>query len=120
MYCAIRVRGTVGAKFEINYTMNNLNLTKPNHCIIMPENEYFLGMLKKAKDYIAFGTIDEEFAKQINDKRTCETPNKTIKLYRLNPPRKGYERGGTRKGFAQGGALGDRKEKIKELAEKML
>ncbi|RLG14054.1 MAG: 50S ribosomal protein L30 [Candidatus Nanohalarchaeota archaeon] len=120
MYCVIRIRGTIGVDFKIKYTLGNLRLNKPNHCIIVPENEYFLGMLKKAKDFIAYGTIDEEFAKQIDKKRKCETPDKTIKLYRLCPPRKGFERGGIRLGFNQKGALGNRGEKIKELVEKML
>ncbi|WP_455645608.1 50S ribosomal protein L30 [Methanosphaera sp.] len=39
-------------------------------------------------------------------------------LFRLNPPRKGYE--GTRKSFKEGGSLGYREENINELLEKML
>ncbi|OED29777.1 50S ribosomal protein L30 [Methanosphaera sp. WGK6] len=39
-------------------------------------------------------------------------------LFRLNPPRKGYE--GTRKSFKEGGSLGYRAENINELLEKML
>ncbi len=120
MYCAIRIRGRAGVRYEVSYTLELLRLNKPNHCIIVPENEYFLGMLKKAKDYITYGTIDEKLAKEIDKKRKCETSNNTIKLYRLNPPKSGFERKGIRMGYNQKGALGDRGENIKELLEKMI
>ena len=120
MYCAIRIRGTSGIHYNIRRTLELLSLNKPNHCIIIPENSHFEGMLKKAKDYITYGIIDDEFAKEIDKKRKCETPENTIKLYRLNPPRKGFERKGIRRGFNQKGALGNRDIKIKELVERML
>ena len=120
MYCAVRIRGNIGVSFKIKYTLVNLRLNKVNHCIITPENEYFLGMFKKAKDFITYGTINDDFAKQIDEKRKCETSDKTIKLYRLSPPKKGFERGGIRKGFNQKGSLGNRGTKIKEVVEKML
>ena len=39
-------------------------------------------------------------------------------LFRLNPPRKGYEN--TKKTFVEGGSLGYRSEEINELIEKMI
>ena len=41
-------------------------------------------------------------------------------VFRLRPPKKGYERVGIKKPFSVGGALGYRKEKINELLEKMI
>ena len=41
-------------------------------------------------------------------------------FFRLLPPRKGFERKGTKKHFAMGGALGYRKEKINDLIQRML
>lgn len=41
-------------------------------------------------------------------------------VFRLNPPKKGYERKGIKKPYTKGGALGYRGEKINELIEKML
>jgi len=41
-------------------------------------------------------------------------------VFRLNPPRKGFERKGIKKPYSVGGALGYRKEKIKDLIERML
>ena len=40
--------------------------------------------------------------------------------FRLHPPRKGFERGGIKKQFSQGGVLGYRKDKINELLLRMI
>lgn len=40
--------------------------------------------------------------------------------FRLTPPRKGFERGGIKKPFAMGGALGERKKHVNELIRRML
>ena len=48
-------------------------------------------------------------------------PKYQVKPYfRLHPPIGGFERGGIKKTFTQGGVLGDRKEHISVLIEKML
>lgn len=39
---------------------------------------------------------------------------------RLNPPRKGFERGGIKRAFKAGGVLGYRAEKINDLLNKMI
>jgi len=41
-------------------------------------------------------------------------------VFRLRPPKKGFERKGIKKPFGIGGALGDREEKINELIERMV
>jgi large subunit ribosomal protein L30 len=41
-------------------------------------------------------------------------------VFRLNPPSKGYDRGGIKKPYTKGGALGYRGEKINELIERMI
>ncbi|MEW6295424.1 MAG: 50S ribosomal protein L30 [Candidatus Diapherotrites archaeon] len=41
-------------------------------------------------------------------------------VFRLRPPRKGFERKGIKKTFALGGALGNRREKINELILRMI
>ncbi len=42
-----------------------------------------------------------------------------IKPFRLHPPRKGYERGGVKRSYKAGGALGYRGEAINELLRRM-
>lgn len=58
-YAVIRVRGQPDVNKDIEYTMNIMNLTRVNHCVILPENEVTKGMLQKAKDYITWGEINE-------------------------------------------------------------
>ena len=59
-YAVIRIRGKVNVNRKIEDTMNMLNLTRVNHCVILPENNIMKGMLDKAKDYITWGEISEQ------------------------------------------------------------
>ncbi|ADG13284.1 50S ribosomal protein L30 [Methanocaldococcus infernus] len=64
-------------------------------------------------------TVEELAEKIINGEiKLKDTPLKPV--FRLHPPRKGYERGGIKKHFNIGGALGYRGEKINELLERMM
>jgi large subunit ribosomal protein L30 len=42
------------------------------------------------------------------------------KVFRLSPPRGGFERKGIKTPFTMGGALGNRKEKINDLIKRMI
>lgn len=143
LYAVIRVRGTVGIRKEIRYTLESLRLTKPNHCVIIPKNECMDGMLKKAKDYITWGEVSDDMlndlvskrgrisSKLFADSKIAVSAVKKIKdgkindsgirpVFRLSPPVKGHERGGIKKTFVQKGALGYRGEKINDLLVKMI
>lgn len=65
----IRIRGTINVRYDIKKTLELLRLKRRYSATIVPKNEYYLGMLKKAKDYIAWGEIDFETAKQLLLKR---------------------------------------------------
>ena len=58
-YAVIRVRGQPDVNKDIAYTMDIMNLTRVNHCVVVPENDVMKGMLQKAKDYITWGEINE-------------------------------------------------------------
>ena len=143
LYAVLRVRGTVSINKNIAYTLESLMLTKPNHCVIVPANEYMKGMLKKAKDYITWGEISDDVLKTLVAKRgrlsaTKFAESKDIDLalknikagkvrdsgvrpvFRLSPPVKGFERGGIKKTFLQKGVLGYRGEEINNLLVKMI
>ncbi len=62
----------------------------------------------------------EELADEVlKDVKVLERLN--IKpVFRMRPPSKGYERGGIKKSFRVGGALGYRGEKINDLISRML
>ncbi|MCK5559416.1 MAG: 50S ribosomal protein L30 [Thermoplasmata archaeon] len=55
---AVRVRGTVNVRGDIKDTLRMLRLNRTNHCVIVPENPYYRGMLNKVKDYITWGEVD--------------------------------------------------------------
>ncbi len=60
MQAIIKLRGSVGIRPEIKHTLRLLRLHKVNHCAIVEENDYYKGMIKKVKDYIAWGEISED------------------------------------------------------------
>jgi len=152
MFAAIRIRGSIKVKKEINDTLDMLRLRRINHCIVVPETSHNLGMLKKVKDYIAFGKVDKKIIMKLFKERgmlkgrkkltenelkkitkikdfenfSDELLKSKIKLrdfpeikpvFRLNPPRKGFK--STRLPYPKGD-LGNRKEKINELIERMI
>lgn len=57
-FIVVRARSNVGVERSIRETMDYLNLTKVNHAVIIPENDQYIGMLRKAKDYITWGNAD--------------------------------------------------------------
>lgn len=137
---AIRVRGLTGVKIKVNDTLKMLRLYKKNYCCVLPNNPAYIGMLKKAKDYITWGELDNETFKMLVEKRGEEfngretdsknkikyneffiIDNKKIKKYfRLNAPRKGFGRKGIKHTFKEGGALGYRGEAINDLIKRMV
>jgi len=137
---AIRVRGLTGIRTGTEDTLRMLRLYKNNYCCILPNKPTCVGMLKKAKDYITWGEIDEETFKMLVEKRGEEYKGKEFdkkkkikyddffvfsdkkikKYFRLNPPRKGFERKGIKHSYQQGGALGYRGENINDLIRRMV
>ena len=140
MLAAIRLRGLTQISTKIEDTLQMLRLYKVNYCSILPNNPVFLGMLKRAKDYLTWGEIDEETFKLLVDKRGEEFTGresdsnekikyndffvfdgkKLKKYFCLNPPRKGFERKGIKHSYQNGGALGFRGSAINDLIMRMV
>jgi len=59
-FAVIRIRGTVNINPDIKKTLNLLNLTRANHCVVLDETPSIKGMLQVAKDYITWGEIDKK------------------------------------------------------------
>ncbi len=110
----IRVRGLRGVRHDIEKTLSYLNLHRKNFCVVFEENSSNYGMLQKARNFITWGEINDDTYKKLVDAKGRQ------KFYRLNSPRKGYGRKGTKIAFNKGGALGRRGEKINDLIERML
>ncbi len=118
---AIRIRGAVRASGEVKDTLEMLRLHRRNACTVFGHSPSLMGMLRKVKDYVAWGEIDDETLRLLTEKRGEKLPDgKPKKFFRLNPPRGGFERKGVKKGFGQGGALGYRGAEINSLIKRMV
>ena len=59
----VRVRGNVHLKNEIKDTLGMLRLYRKNYCVVLDTTPPISGMIKKVKDFITWGDIDEETLK---------------------------------------------------------
>jgi len=140
MIAVIRIKGQVKIRKEITETLSRLRMRKKYTCVLINEKDKIkIGMLKKIKDYVAYGEIEkgmlirliEKRAKTIN-KKPIEAPEKIAEeilkgkklselnikpFFPLHPPRKGLK--SSKKQFPRG-VLGNHKQKINKLIERML
>ena len=68
-WAVIRVRGTVNVSGKISDTLKMLRLNKPNHCVVIPENATYKGMLQVVKDYVTWGEINPNTMTDLLKKR---------------------------------------------------
>ncbi|MBS3060796.1 MAG: 50S ribosomal protein L30 [DPANN group archaeon] len=143
---AVRVRGNAKLRKTIEATMQMMNLKAVNNVATLTDNKVTEGMLQKAKDYVTWGTITKDtftkmllkWAKTVDNAKVTEgflkEQNTSVdELYegkkkfkdanikatiRLHPPRKGYE--GVKRPYSMKGALGNRKDKLDELVQRMI
>jgi large subunit ribosomal protein L30 len=136
----IRVRGDVQLRKEQRDTLNLLRLYRKNYCTVVEDTPSYMGMIKKIKDFVTYGEIDEAVYDELLKKRGEEysgretdrkskikytgyflTNGKKIKsFFRLSPPKKGFGRKGIKVSFKAKGALGYRADKINELLKRMI
>ncbi len=60
MYAVVQVRGVVKTNREIKDTLKMLRLHHVNHCVLVPDTPAYLGMIRKVKDFVAYGEVDRE------------------------------------------------------------
>jgi len=113
MIVAIRISGQVGLNKDVDETLYRLRLRRKYSCIVLEKpNESQIGMIKRLRDFIAFGEINEETYNKLKEARGKEGK----KFFRLHPPRKGIKS----KFHFPKGVLGDNKDKINDLILRML
>lgn len=120
MLVIVRIKGDVGINHDVRETLNRLRIRRKYACIVIEKpSKIELGMLKRVKDYVAYGEITDEMYKKLIEKRGKKDINGKLKpFFRLHPPRGGIE---SKKHFGVGkGVLGDNKENINKLIERML
>jgi len=117
MIAIIRIAGQVKIRKEVKETLNRLGLRKKYSCVILEKpTATELGMLEKVRDFVAFGEISEETRKKLIEAREKFSHSKTH--FRLSPPRGGID---SKKHFGVArGILGNNKNKINELLERMI
>ena len=137
----VLVRGKINVRHDIKKTLEQLRLYSKNCCIVLPKTKENLGMIKKIKDYITWGDIDDATMNELFEKKGEEYKGRTQdskgkieykskftehngkkykKFFRLNSPKKGYGREGIKAPFNKGGALGNRGDKMKDLIVRMV
>lgn len=133
MYAAVRLRGEVGIDQEIEDTLKMLNLKKKFNCTLLPETEDYKGMLKKVKNFVTWGKVNEKNAKKVLDKNDIENVDDIIegleddkslgkmevsRTFPLSPPSGGFKK--STKDLHPNGEAGKREEGINELLERMV
>jgi large subunit ribosomal protein L30 len=68
-YAVIRVRGKVNVHPKIKKTLELMNLSRVNHCVLVPERDNVKGMLQVAKDYVTWGKVSDETIAKLLEKR---------------------------------------------------
>jgi len=112
----ILIRGLTKVNQDVMDTLTMLNLGKKHTCVILEAKDSTLGMVRKVNDMVTYGTVNETSIKLLNEKRKSQVQN----VFHLNPPRGGFERKGIKQSYTNGGALGDRGDKINDLIAKMV
>ncbi len=59
-YAVIRLRGKHDLRTSVDDTLHMLHLTRQNHCVIVPQDATYAGMLKLVKDFVTWGEVDEQ------------------------------------------------------------
>ena len=136
----IRIRGRIKVRHDIKNALNMLRLYRKNYCAVLDASPDNLGMIKKVKDYVTWGELDDETFKLLVEKRGMPYKSgekdvrgkiaykkfivvgdkKYKRFFRLHPPKGGFERKGVKIPFSIGGALGYRGDKVNELVKRMI
>lgn len=115
MIAAVRVRGPVDVPAKATTTLENLKLTKKHQVVIFEESDSIKGMMNHAKDYIAYGEINDETVEALEEKKGNSLESGDV--FDCRPPKKGFK--GTRSQYGQGGTLGNHGE-IDDLVQRMV
>ncbi|MCE7742679.1 MAG: 50S ribosomal protein L30 [Candidatus Heimdallarchaeota archaeon] len=76
LIAVIRLRGTVNVHFKVKENLEMLNVRRANYMTLVPNTSSYLGMLKKAKDFITWGEVNQTALEHVIAKRG-ELPGRT-------------------------------------------
>lgn len=141
LFAVIRISGMLKVRKDMANTLDRLMLRRKYSCVLInANNKNLYGMLKKIRNFVSYGVINNDIIEKLikkrgksaeGDKRKVNTdPNEVIKglvegkklnefglkpFFRLHPPRGGIKS----KMHYPKGVLGENKE-INKLIERML
>lgn len=137
MITIIRIAGMVNMQRDVEETLSRLRLRRKYACTLVNETPEILGMLKKVRNCVAYGTIEKKDLVELIAKRGQVIGGKKIDaekvadmilknknfedsgikpFFRLHPARGGIS---TRQHYPKG-VLGNHKDKLNLLLSKML
>ncbi|MCW3993472.1 MAG: 50S ribosomal protein L30 [Candidatus Bathyarchaeota archaeon] len=73
---AVRIRGTIRASRQARETLQMLNLTRNNYAVLIDNRPAFLGMLRKAQNFITWGEASKETVSLMMEERARLAGNK--------------------------------------------
>jgi len=138
MIIAIRISGMIKISKAVGEALFRIRLRRKYSAVLLKSTDENIKLLKKLRNYIAYGVINKETLEKLIELRgksidkgkidarkiVSEIEKKNLEklglkpFFRLHPPRNGIE---SKKHFGVGkGVLGDNKEKINHLIERML
>jgi len=65
----VRIRGGPDLDEEVRDTLEMLNLHRPNHCTIVPDEPSYCGMLDEVKEAATWGEINDEVLEKLVKER---------------------------------------------------
>lgn len=145
MLAAVRVRGPNSTRRNAADTMDSLRLHTRHNCVLLANTDANRGMLRQAKDFIAYGDVDADTIAALLAKRgrvdggrladnldavgyedidalAADVADGTVPdglqlPFRLSPPRNGFR--DTKRHTRQGGSLGERDD-MDALLQRMI
>ncbi len=138
MIAVIRIHGQVKLRKELAETLNRMRIRRKLACCLVDEKDrVMMGMLKKVRQYVAYGEIDDKMLKELILKRGKMENGKPVqekdvdkiiegikkgdwkikKYFRLHPPIGGFKK--STKQVVPKGILGKHKD-ITKLLGRML
>ena len=76
MLAVVKIRGSNKTNVGIKMAFQELRLTRNNHLVLVDESQ--IGQIKKAKDYVTWGEIDEEHVVKLLQEKGRMTGNKPL------------------------------------------
>ena len=68
-FMVVRLRGDIKTHPNVRKTFDLLKLTRVNHCVVIPKNVNYVGMLQMVKDYSTWGEADPKTLATVIQKR---------------------------------------------------